>query len=164
MPKKKAAPVSAPRTVAERRRLIRATKTPGPKLAKTKVGGDLVATVDLTAPNARKLLVAMHPSPKTETILAATAIQEAAALEYFEQRDAEKRASTAKEIAGNQLCAIIGTDLGVRGDGWIARWGTAKGNVDWAGVVKELNISDDVIARHRHPDKRVLDVDELPEE
>ena len=158
MTRKSARSESKPKTVAERRRSLRATRgVASPGLAKT-------ATLDLTKPSARKALTGIYPRPESDVMLDATPELERAALEYVEQRDAETLAGDAKEVAGNLLCNAIGKNLGIRGDGWEARWDMSKGSVDWDGVVKELNIPPDVLERHRKPEKRVLLVKELAEE
>lgn len=149
--------VRAPTTVAERRRAIRdAKETSGPGLKKVEI--------DLTKPNARKALVGLYPRPSSDTYIDATPETEAAALQYIEQRDAATRSSEKKEIAGNMLCNAIGVATGIRGNGWKATWDMSKGNVDWAQLAKDLNISAEVIEKYRKPEFRGLDVRELAEE
>lgn len=159
MAKKNTARASSPSTVAERRRAIRAAKEPasGPGVRRA-------AMIDLTKPAARKILVGIHPRPENEVYVDATPELERAALQYIEQRDVEKISKEKKEVAGNVLCNAIGKNLGLRGDGWKATWGMSKGNVDWARLAKEAGISDETIAKYRTPDRRGLDVDEVPDE
>lgn len=160
MARKSAAVVveTKPVTVAERRRAIRAAKSPasGPTVKKTEI--------DLTKPGARKALTALYPHPENETLITATRAHEAAALQYIEARDQAKLATERKEVAGNILCAAIAKNLGVTGDGWKAVWDMSKGSVDWTQLAKDLGIADDVIAKYRKPSTRGLDVDELADE
>lgn len=160
MARKSAAAVEKkPTTVAERRKAIRAAKgelASGPGLKKVEI--------DLTKPSARKALTALYPRPTNDVFLDATPELEAAALTYIEQRDAAKIASDKKEVGGNVLCNAIGSNLGIAGNGWKATWDMSKGNVDWAQLAKDLNISDEVIAKYRKAESRGLDVRELAEE
>ena len=147
----------APTTVAERRRQLRAAKADaGPGLAKVEV--------DLTKPEARKTLTSLYPRPTSDAMLDATAEIEAAALEYIAQRDIAKVANAKKDIAGNVLCNAIGRAKGICGDGWKATWDMSKGNVDWTALASKLSIPDSVIAEHRKPESRGLDVKEVAEE
>lgn len=156
MAKRGAAAVSKPATVAERRKAIRGAKEP--------TSGTSKVEIDLTKPGARKALTALHPQPINETMIDATPSLETAALQYIEARDAATLATEKKETAGNVLCNAIGKNLGVVGEGWKAEWGMSKGNVDWTQLAKDLNISDEVIAKYRKPETRGLTVRELAEE
>lgn len=118
-------------------------------------------TIDLTQPNARKALAALHPAPTNDLYLEASPEAEEAAAEYFAQRAAESSAKSGKELAGTQLCAAIGKNLGVRGDGWKATWGMRDGEIDWRGLAKAHGITDEQIETFRRPPSRSLDVREV---
>lgn len=159
MARKSAAVEKKPTTVAERRRAIRAARgepVSGPGVKKVEI--------DLTKPSARKALTALYPKPENDTILAANAECERAALEYIEARDAATLATERKEVAGNVLCNAIAKNLGVAGDGWKAVWDMSKGNVDWTQLAKDLGITDETISKYRKPESRGLTVRELADE
>lgn len=161
MPRKSAtvAVQMKPATVADRRRALREAQglpNSGPSVKK--------AEIDLTKPSARKALSALFPRPENDTIVLATPELEAAALQYIEARDAATLATEKKEIAGNILCNAIAKNLGVAGAGWKAVWDMSKGSVDWAELVKELNVPDETVAKHRKPESRSLTVREIADE
>lgn len=71
-------------------------------------------------------------------------------------------AGRAKEAAGNELCAAIGDNLGLQGDGWTAKWDLAKGKVNWEKLAKDESISQKTIEKYRAKPSRRLDVRETP--
>lgn len=131
-----------------------ATKAKGPGVKKP-------TTIDLTQPNARKLLAERHPRPSNDLYAEASPEAEEAAAEYFAQRAAESAAKSGKELAGTQLCAAIGSNLGVRGDGWKATWSMRDGDVDWRALAKAHGITEEQIETFRKPQSRSLDVREV---
>lgn len=131
----------------------------GPGVAKAAAA----AAIDLTQPNARKALLALHPKPTNELFVDATPEAEKSAQRYFAERAVEKAAGAAKELAGTELCAAIGGSLGVRGDGWRATWDEKDGSVDWKALAVSLGATEAQIAKFRAPPTRALDVREVAE-
>ena len=154
--KSTAAAAIEPTTVAGRRRALRGEPASGPGVKKV--------TIDLTKAGARDALKALYPRPTSATMLDSTPAIEAAALEYVKQRDLESLSKKAKEVAGNHLCAAIGSNTGIVGEGWKATWDMSNGNVDWSALAKAEGISDETIAKYRKPQSRGLDVKEVAEE
>lgn len=148
------APASAPAPVVARKRARRAKDAPAvaPVVVKP--------AIDLTRSDARKALAVAFPVATAGKVVHATAAEEAAALAYFEARDAEARAQGAKEASGNVLRYAIGDAEEVHGAGWKATWKFQKSDIDWGALVKELAIESEVIERFRKPSARVLLVKE----
>lgn len=119
--------------------------------------------IDLKQPNARKQLAALYPRPTSETFLEATPATRRAARKYIEQRDAESTAKAKKEVAGNVLCNAIGSNKGIKGDGWKATWDMKIGNVDWEKVCADYKIPKEALEKYRHGESRTIDVRELAE-
>jgi hypothetical protein len=154
-----AAPLSlvTPAPVVARKRARRAKDAPAAAPAYVK------PAIDLTRADARKALAVAFPVASPGKIVAAGAAEEAAALAYFEARDAESRAQGAKEASGNALRYAIGDAEAIHGDGWIATWKSQRGTIDRGALITALGIEAHVGERFRTAPARVLNVRETAE-
>lgn len=117
--------------------------------------------VDVTQPNARKALLALFPNATNELYVDATPEVEAAAERFLAARARAKAAMDEAEIAGNEICAAIGKNLGVRGETFRASWADREGQVSWKAIAIERGATAEDEAKHRGNPTRVLDVDPI---
>lgn len=122
----------------------------GPGLAK--------ATIDLTKSDARKKLEVLYPRPASDRVIKASPKLDAIGRAYLARRTEGGTAEKAKTLAGNELCAAIGAERGIRGNGWIATWEEKDGTIDWEKLCEGESITAEIMEKYRKPRHRSLDV------
>lgn len=130
----------------------------GPGVAKA---APPAVVVDVTQPNARDALKALYPRALNDLYVDATPEVEAAAKRFLKAQAHAKAAAAAMIVAGNELCAVIGPNLGVRGESFRASWSNRDGQVAWKGIAQELGATAEHEAKHRGSPYRQLDVDPI---
>lgn len=107
--------------------------------------------------SSERLLRALYKR-STGVLVRASAEAETWARQWFAAREKKNQAEADEEMAKQQLCAIIGENAGLEGDGWRCTWVAPKsGAVSWKAIAETFKPSSALIAQHTgEPSRRFL--------
>lgn len=110
--------------------------------------------------SARRMLARAYPRPKSTELIETRSVEVVQAVSsYLIARAEEKRAKAAKDLAGNQLRALIGDGAGYRSVDFQTSWATNSVGVPmWRAIAIEAGATPELIAKHTPAGERVLRV------